>query len=68
MIVDRAADLAAAVREPFDIAIFGAGAAGITLATELLGAGRRIALFEGGGLEADPASQGLYRGRSIGQP
>ena len=45
-----------------DIAIVGAGAAGITLAVELAASGRRVALLESGGLEFDPETQRLYDG------
>jgi choline dehydrogenase-like flavoprotein len=45
-----------------DIAIVGAGAAGITLALELIGSGRTVVLAESGGLEEEPPTQALYAG------
>jgi choline dehydrogenase-like flavoprotein len=51
-----------------DVCIIGAGAAGITLARDLSGSGLRVCLLEGGGLEPDGESQGLYRGRNTGLP
>lgn len=56
------------VAEPIetDICIVGAGAAGITLALELAGTGQRIALVESGGFEAEPRTQDLYQGESVG--
>jgi len=52
----------------FDVCIIGAGAAGITLAIELLRHGKRVILIEGGGLRYEERSQSLYRGESIGLP
>ena len=49
-----------------DLAIIGAGAAGITLARALRGAGFRITLIESGGLEFDEDTQVLYDGESDG--
>lgn len=45
-----------------DICIVGAGAAGITLATELAGHRARVVLVESGGFEFDTETQGLYEG------
>ncbi len=50
-----------------DICIVGAGAAGISLALELAGSPLRVALLESGGLEAEPETQALYRGRVFGR-
>jgi choline dehydrogenase-like flavoprotein len=47
-----------------DIAIIGAGAAGITLARELRDSRRHVTLIESGGLEIDDATQALYEGES----
>lgn len=44
-----------------DICIVGAGAAGITLALELIPTGKKILLLEGGGLDSSEASQALYQ-------
>ncbi len=51
-----------------DVAIVGAGAAGITLALELSGKGLGLCLLESGGTEFAWADQALYTGRSIGLP
>ena len=51
-----------------DLAIVGAGAAGITLAMEWVGRGRKVLLLEGGGFERDPRMQDLYRGEIVGRP
>jgi choline dehydrogenase-like flavoprotein len=45
-----------------DICIVGAGAAGITLALELLRSGMRILLLEAGGTAENPDDQALYQG------
>ena len=45
-----------------DLCIVGAGAAGITLALELLGSGMRIVLLEAGGTTENPEDQALYEG------
>jgi choline dehydrogenase-like flavoprotein len=51
-----------------DICIVGAGAAGITLATQLLPAGRDVCLVESGGFAPDAATQSLYDLESAGYP
>jgi choline dehydrogenase-like flavoprotein len=50
-----------------DLAIVGAGAAGITMALRLADSGLRICLIESGGLEYDDAVQSLYDGESVGR-
>lgn len=50
-----------------DVCIVGGGAAGITLARELAGGGRRTILLESGGFDYDDQTQQLYEGRSVGQ-
>jgi choline dehydrogenase-like flavoprotein len=45
-----------------DVCILGAGAAGITLALELIPSGMRIMLLEAGGVVEEPAAQTLYQG------
>ena len=50
----------------YDVCIVGAGAAGITVAVELMGTPVRVCLLESGGLVPDPATQQLYRGQSVG--
>jgi choline dehydrogenase-like flavoprotein len=49
-----------------DICVIGAGAAGITIAKELIGSRHRVILLESGGLEPDQSTQAIYEGRSIG--
>ncbi len=51
-----------------DVAIIGAGAAGITIARELAGSRLRILLIESGGLEPEGRFQALSRGESVGTP
>ena len=43
-----------------DVCIVGAGAAGITLATSLMGSKHDICLLESGGIAPDPETQALY--------
>ena len=45
-----------------DLAIIGAGAAGITIAREFAGTGVKIALIESGGFDFDADTQALYEG------
>ncbi len=53
----------------FDLAIVGAGPAGITLARELAGRGYRIALLEAGGMKPpDEAARKLYDADVVGLP
>lgn len=51
-----------------DLAIIGAGAAGITIARELIGSDISITLIESGGLDFEPETQALYEGESVGVP
>jgi choline dehydrogenase-like flavoprotein len=46
----------------------GAGAAGISMALEWIGARQRVLLLEGGGFDFEPAMQELYRGENVGLP
>jgi choline dehydrogenase-like flavoprotein len=50
-----------------DVCIVGAGAAGITLARDLSGGNRRIALLESGNFDFDADTQKLYAGEVVGQ-
>ncbi|MYA73919.1 MAG: GMC family oxidoreductase [Acidimicrobiaceae bacterium] len=51
-----------------DVCIIGGGAAGITMAMELLNSDLRVLLLESGGTESDAATQALAQGESIGAP
>lgn len=49
-----------------DLAIVGAGPAGITLARSMLGRNTRVCLIEAGGTAADGPTQSLYDGENVG--
>src|SRR5690606_4365066 len=51
-----------------DIAIIGAGAAGISIAHALRGADASVALINSGGRDFEPDTQALYEGESVGVP
>lgn len=51
-----------------DICIVGAGAAGITLAVELIDSGRDVILVESGGFGPDEETQALYDLECVGYP
>ena len=51
-----------------EVCIVGAGAAGITLARELVAAGMEVCLLESGGVDHEQAVQDLAHGSSIGYP
>lgn len=51
-----------------DVCIIGAGAAGITLARQLIGHPVRVCLLESGGLRIDRETQRLYEGETVGIP
>ena len=50
------------------VCIVGGGAAGITIAQDLIGTGTEVVLLESGGLEPDPPTQALYEGALVGEP
>ncbi len=52
----------------YDVAIIGAGAAGITIAAKLAKEGKKTALIEGGDFDYTDESQNLYKGQVIGDP
>ncbi|MDZ7773783.1 MAG: GMC family oxidoreductase [Balneolaceae bacterium] len=52
--------------EPYDLAVVGAGAAGITIARRLAGSGLRICLIESGDFEQEEETQSLYGGEAEG--
>jgi choline dehydrogenase-like flavoprotein len=51
-----------------DLAIVGGGAAGVSLALQMVGRGLRVCLLESGGLEYEWPSQSLYTGTNVGLP
>jgi len=51
-----------------DVCIVGAGAAGITLAVEFAGKGKKVLLLEGGGAVREDSSQALYDSEIAGLP
>lgn len=51
-----------------DICIIGAGAAGITLARALAGSQRKVWLLESGGLDPEPETLALNKGKIVGLP
>lgn len=51
-----------------DVCIVGAGAAGLSMALEWVGASSRVLLLEGGGFDFDPRMQARYRGANVGLP
>jgi choline dehydrogenase-like flavoprotein len=51
-----------------DICIVGAGAAGLSIAAQLIGAGHKLCILESGGFELDAATQALYEGENLGLP
>lgn len=53
-------------RNSYDVAIIGAGPAGLTLALALAKMGRSVFLAEGGDLERTDRSQDIYKGRIVG--
>jgi choline dehydrogenase-like flavoprotein len=67
MIIDARSVPAGTVLET-PVCIIGAGAAGITLAREFIGAKFETVLLESGGLEFAPDTQDLYQGANVGRP
>lgn len=63
-----AEELAAEASLESEIAVVGAGAAGITLALELARLGREVLLLEGGRPEPSAAIQALHEIESVGRP
>ena len=51
-----------------DVCIVGAGAAGITLAQELINQPYQVCLLESGGFDFDAVTQALYTGDNVGLP
>lgn len=63
--LDRSGDVAAS---GYDVCVVGAGAAGISLAVDLVRQGLRVLLLEGGRAGYDQRSQALYDGETEGLP
>jgi choline dehydrogenase-like flavoprotein len=51
-----------------DVAVIGAGAAGLTMARQLLAGGLSVILLESGGLDYEDATAELNEGLNVGQP
>jgi choline dehydrogenase-like flavoprotein len=51
-----------------DVCIIGGGAAGLTIAKELSGKGIDVMVLESGSLQAEPATDALHEGESVGRP
>lgn len=65
---DDARSVPPQARVETDICIVGSGAAGITLARELIGLPLRVTVLESGAFEYDGETQALYDGDSVGLP
>lgn len=66
MIIDLNSVEKNSAHKHYDVCLCGAGPAGITVARVLAKQGKKVAIFEGGGLEYSELSQNLYQGKSIG--
>ena len=66
MSIIDARGLAAGTELDCDVCVVGAGAAGLTVAAELLTAGREVCVIESGGFEPEAAIQALYDLHSTG--
>lgn len=67
MIADLSS-LGAEARIECDVCVVGSGAAGATLAHELIGSGLKVCLLESGGLEPEPEALALNEGLVVGRP
>lgn len=65
MLADLVANPEIADRQ-FDVCVIGAGAAGVTLARELMRQGHMVCLAESGGMDFEARTQSLYAGRNLG--
>ena len=63
-----AADIETGSALEADLVIVGAGAAGITIATRLIGRPLNVVVLESGGVDFEQEVQDLYRGTVIGLP
>lgn len=66
MLVDLQKNPEALADRQFDVCVIGAGAAGVTLARELMRAGHQVCLAESGGMDFEEKTQALYDGANIG--
>ena len=66
MIIDLNSVDKDAAHKQYDVCLCGSGPAGITVARVLASLGKKVAIFEGGGLEYSEISQDLYSGESVG--
>lgn len=64
MLID-ARELPAGTTLDCDICIVGAGAAGLAMASELVGSGLQVVVLEAGGAKQEAASQAFYAGESL---
>jgi choline dehydrogenase-like flavoprotein len=62
-----ARSLPSGTRRSADVCVIGAGAAGITLAMELMGSGLSVIVLESGGTDVEPDTQDLAAGDSVGR-
>jgi choline dehydrogenase-like flavoprotein len=62
------AEAAGSLARETEICIIGAGAAGLTVARRLLGAGHSVVLLESGGRDYEPAVADLNAGEIVGEP
>lgn len=66
MIIDLNLAEKHSIHKKYDVCLCGAGPAGITTARVLAKQGKKVAIFEGGGLEFSDLAQDPYKGASIG--
>lgn len=68
MLLDLAHNAGALAGRQFDVCVIGAGAAGVSLARELMKSGHEVCLAESGGMDFEERTQALYKGDNIGHP
>ncbi len=51
-----------------DVCVVGSGVAGLTIANQFIGRGRRVMVLEAGGRNIAPESQAMYRAQVVGSP
>ena len=62
--LEDARRIPAGTRIETDFCVVGAGPAGLALALELMGSGRRVCVIEAGGERPDRATQSLFAGET----